>query len=236
MKTKLLILALLISVSAFGQIEIAEGYPLLEPHGNDSLCKTRGHVLGGLAMTTLLYCPDRVEDYEDYSVHIYGDCNTTTSECQRCGKLIETKGWMRSDTTWYKKKVEPVWGKDPSWITRGEVVMGGDIINQFIFGDSLAAHNLRITKLDTVPVIMLVCDTAKVWVSRLIKTDLGNGAFCTTGQSKSSLEHNTDINWQFGYSVRSASEYSTLGKTEYLDKNKKPLPKNIVVWMSKEIK
>jgi len=69
-------------------------------------------------------------------------------------------------------------------------------------------------KQDTIPVIMLVCDTA----------------------SKVMLYNKWVAQWQFGYEVRF---YNTFGQAvyfEYLDEKKKWVGKNIVVWISKEIK
>jgi len=264
MKTKLLFFALFISVSAFGQIEIEEGYPLLEPHGNDSLCKIRGHVLGGLATTTLMYCPDRVEDYEDYSVHIYGDCNTTTRVCQRCGKIIKTKGTQRNDTTWYKK---PTAGRIPKGLLSelsdtaklvnpdsiksklgytlyemGRLGIGSAPITQLhIWGGSLVAHDLRIIDADTIPIMMLVCDTLDYFRAFWIRDSIGaekNRLHPVWNSDRYKIpEKKTGVWWQYGYKIASgATIWDNDGEIiGYLDKNKKPLPKNIVVWMSKEI-
>jgi hypothetical protein len=99
-------------------------------------------------------------------------------------------------------------------------------------------NGLTITpKQDTIPVIMLVCDTSigahslQLWFSEQGKAS-NEGRLCW---------------WQFGYEVyvdsSGAYDLTIIGVSQshyilkgYIDKYKNPLPKNILVWMTKEIK
>lgn len=84
-------------------------------------------------------------------------------------------------------------------------------------------------KTDTIPTIMLVCDTS---FHELV------------GFNYEKVERlDTWVYWQFGYYVERAMTAQELGTTgavyipirAYLDENKKPLPKNIYVWMANRI-
>ena len=56
--------------------------------GSDSLCEIRGHIVGGAIQTTLMYCPDKIIEYEDSTVQIIHECNQSKSTCLRCGKMF----------------------------------------------------------------------------------------------------------------------------------------------------
>ena len=114
---------------------------------------------------------------------------------------------------------------------------------------------------DTIPVIMLICDTSHYIVSWMeLKSCNDVGCTDTTGKHKWAshyVEKKEDIGkrangtvfWMVGYSVREFSGYynantSQFGiyiakpyyeHTEYLGEDKKPLA-NKIVWMAKEIK
>lgn len=88
-------------------------------------------------------------------------------------------------------------------------------------------------KLDTIPVIMLVCDTAKQNLKMLD----------SEGRPFNFNDRNISVEWQFGYSVN--IKKTTRGMPPfmeywehlyYLDENKNPLSKSIIVWQSLEIK
>ena len=76
-----------------------------------------------------------------------------------------------------------------------------------------AWHWNTLSKNDTVKVVMLVCDTAGV---RFNNNDY--------------IDH--FVYWQFGYQVLNNDYWELAG---YLDENKKPLSKNIIVWQAKNI-
>lgn len=91
-------------------------------------------------------------------------------------------------------------------------------------------------KRDTIPVIMLVCDTTwdtneyvEIYDSSTHKIIDKYWIFHASG----------NIWWQFGYEVREWNS-TAIGilyhEPLYFDQNKKPLSKNLVVWMTKEIK
>jgi hypothetical protein len=88
-------------------------------------------------------------------------------------------------------------------------------------------------KQDTIPVIMLVCDTIgypHISIGFLIPRD-------------QAYNEGRTVWWQFGYKVYEPyttqltfSPFDKVPNSIYLDTNKKSLPKSIVVWISKEIK
>lgn len=80
---------------------------------------------------------------------------------------------------------------------------------------------------DTVKCIMLVCDTV----------DISNGSSTVFFIYRNTItgteigreqDHIPYVFWKVGYACTTDSPYY-----KYLDENKKPLPKNIIVWMSK---
>ena len=78
---------------------------------------------------------------------------------------------------------------------------------------------------DTMPCIMLVCDTS-------LQTYPRQTSYLTTIYYK---DFDYSVRWQFGYSVQVRSTFF-LNPAEYLDENKIPLSKNKIVWSSKGIK
>ena len=92
---------------------------------------------------------------------------------------------------------------------------------------------------DTIRVLMLVCDTMG-WPHTSIGSVIPSAQAYNEGRV---------VWWQYGYEVPVLYERGGMGqlwvdkdgyvialKPIYLDQNKKPLPKNIIVWMIKEIK
>ena len=92
--------------------------------------------------------------------------------------------------------------------------------------DASRLHEFTITpKQDTIKCIMLVCDTL---------TDRPDTGVVF-------LHHRPPVWWQLGYEVYWVKELGDCGTManwlpEYLNENKKPLSKSIVVWIIKEIK
>lgn len=77
-------------------------------------------------------------------------------------------------------------------------------------------------KTDTIPVLILLSDTTE------------QGLFRSNRDAYSGIKTNGFAMWMFGYEVTSYEEnIVSLPKYSYLDQNRKPLPKSIVVWMSK---
>lgn len=102
----------------------------------------------------------------------------------------------------------------------------------------LGTTNIKYVTKDTVPALLLVCDTSgQMEVYRAVSIDTGaNGEFLSTGHEywDSVYEVNTSVIWIKGYQVRYLySEYIDPIHFQYLDVDKNPLPKNIVVWMAK---
>lgn len=98
------------------------------------------------------------------------------------------------------------------------------------------------TRQDTIPVIMLVGDTLdrKDYGFSFLEFNKDGKLVEKIGDSVVFKDYS--VWWQFGYEVspiidENSWEYWLINyKTEYLDQNKKPLPKSIIVWMTKEIK
>lgn len=121
------------------------------------------------------------------------------------------------DTTWYSEKMVQ-WG-DP-------ITMSTSVIKFY-------------PKYDTINCIMLVCDTT------FRKDVIGYVGYF--GDTVAYIENRMiHVWWQFGYEVKKMASTSLLAFDErghllidnfeeYLDQNKKPLRKSIVVWMTKEI-
>jgi hypothetical protein len=114
-------------------------------------------------------------------------------------------------------------------------------------------------KQDTIKVLLFVCDTSEkysIWPSFEIDTaatrifsDTSKTSwkdYVLVGSTKNDTtnrRYNNSVWWQFGHEVYepyttqlTLSPFDKVPNSIYLDANKKPLPKSIVVWMSKEIK
>lgn len=134
------------------------------------------------------------------------------------------------------------------------VLLGSNCIGQFPIQDNLMRQDTIKPKTDTVRCLMLVCDTSEkysIWPSFEIDT-AKTRIYADTSKSlhkdyaaigkwtndTTNRHYLNDVWWQFGYEVREYG-YMTLWPPKeytYLDQNKKPLSKSIVVWMTKEIK
>lgn len=90
-----------------------------------------------------------------------------------------------------------------------------------------------IRKIDTIPVILLVCDTAKKGDGKSkITFSIFYNAEKPEENVGTSVNHVPYVFWIKGYEAREIVNHF-LEKIYYLDENKKPLKKNIVVWLSK---
>lgn len=118
------------------------------------------------------------------------------------------------------------------WLTTGSV------------GDGLSLFNS--TKRDTVRVLMLCVDT----------TDYPRSSMVYIRRQDEIFNEGKMAYWQFGYEVRRVeirnntdgvldpyftfgfkyNEWAVYSHESYLDQNKAPLPKSIVVWITKETK
>lgn len=94
-----------------------------------------------------------------------------------------------------------------------------------------------LSEYDTVKVVMLVCNIENKY--SLINQAQAEGGFrldsnwtiVTNSLNKDFYECDFDVHWQYGYSVHQRSSIYV----SYLDAEKKEIPKNIIVWMAKEI-
>ena len=85
---------------------------------------------------------------------------------------------------------------------------------------------------DTMPVLMLVCDTGKKSnnYTAYIAVINDNGKEEILGQCNGCVPY---VWWMFGYSVSTITMRAALLPSIYLDEKKKPLSKSLVVWISK---
>jgi hypothetical protein len=107
-----------------------------------------------------------------------------------------------------------------------------------IFGTVTSSTTVTLARNDTVSAIMLCADTSlKTYIIPShyefhVDSSLGNVNGTYAGWDVFTPEYEeqryeTGLYWQRGYSVSSLAGYMY-----YLDDNKKPIPKNIMVWMS----
>lgn len=168
--------------------------------------------------------------------------------------------FLDSSKTTYHNGVENIWDKmhyffnfkmeyrEPLYYTWDSIYYNYDtsrIIRRFTDGklDSIPSTLFMIKTADTLPCIMLVCDTSEIyttWEKFEIDLDKTNryrdttksifpGFMGKTVIDTTSRYYISELHWQYGYSVTSNLSY----KTTYLDADKRPLPKSIVVWQSK---
>lgn len=57
-------------------------------NAQDSLCKERGHIIGGWIESTAMGCPDKIIEYADSTVLIIRECNHSKTKCKRCGQYF----------------------------------------------------------------------------------------------------------------------------------------------------
>ena len=67
-----------VQITAFGNMDFLA-------HIIDSLtCTDRGHISGGLVMSTSMWCDSYLEEDSCKTVQIHPSCNTISYKCQRC--------------------------------------------------------------------------------------------------------------------------------------------------------
>lgn len=133
----------------------------------------------------------------------------------------------------------------------GDFMIGLPVINApTSAGIIMIEHGGYSIPKDTIPVIMLVCDTSFVTFSSSLDVHESKDSIKTLYHIDNRVPH---VWWQFGYEVSESKWYDQIiedrgesilvtpagykeGLISYLDKDKKPLPKSIIVWMVKEIK
>ena len=79
-----------------------EDYLIISEHEevNIAECEERGHVRGGVYMTTDLFCPSYLIDSLDISYIVYPSCNWITYTCLRCGQQVTEKEPERKEVVW----------------------------------------------------------------------------------------------------------------------------------------
>jgi len=100
--------------------------------------------------------------------------------------------------------------KDTSYDIGGSTYLGSSIIKEdtsYNIGTIATYYSRSIVTYDTVPVIMLICDTARVYDNYDFK-----------------------VYWTKGYCIKSSNSYYVT----YLDRFKRPLRKTTLVWTNKE--
>jgi len=70
----------------------------------NKMCQERGHVKGGIVMTTYMYCSPYLVENDSISYMVYPACNYITYTCKRCGKLIEEQESERRVVIWRKEE------------------------------------------------------------------------------------------------------------------------------------
>lgn len=93
------------------------------------------------------------------------------------------------------------------------------------------------TRQDTTRCIMLICDTAGTFIQNFgMPNDNGiNGNGYWLQRTVKRMYYEPFVYWQFGYEVHEWSNYFGSGKRYYLDENKLPMKKSIMVWQVKQL-
>ena len=68
------------------------------------ICIERGHVMGGMCETTLMYCEPYLEETDSTTIKVYPGCNWITCNCQRCNKEIVEKERDQRVVIWRKEE------------------------------------------------------------------------------------------------------------------------------------
>ena len=105
------------------------------------------------------------------------------------------------------------------------------IAYSFAVGSGIS-YDIGIKK--TIKCIMLLCDTSRKKIGSYFKSDSiqpkNNGNTFTGHWITEYGEPNHSLTWQIGYEIHDGSLYIS-----YLDADKKPLSKNIIVWISQPL-
>ena len=70
----------------------------------NKICLERGHVKGGIVMTTDMYCPPYLVENDSISYMVYPACNYESFTCKRCGKHVSQLEKERRVVLWRKEK------------------------------------------------------------------------------------------------------------------------------------
>jgi hypothetical protein len=131
--------------------------------------------------------------------------------------------------------------KDTLMLINGDCSGGSQQHSPGLFLD---ASGWQTIKYDTSHCIMLVCDTTKTEKLHeyyIEQADMGKNTWRLN-------KYNDAIYWKYGYEVNHCWEFASMSgcdenvfdenfkQFEYLDADKKPLSKSIIVWQSKNIK
>lgn len=212
----------------------------------NKICIERGHISDGVCSTTLMYCPPYTIDTDSTTVMVYPACNYSTYTCTRCSKSVTEKDKEHRITTWKKTKTDKI-VKGGIKIDTASVIKQGDSLrvkpkyyHYYLKQDT--AFNLGYAtewklkqNIDTISVIMLICDTSKK--TEHVNTYLGLKGTHQQWKTETVQTQDNSVYWQYGYSVKrryfngQAPEF-----IKYLDNNKQVLKPEIVVWESKEVK
>jgi len=164
------------------------------------VCLERGHVWKITQLKATKACQPYIVDNLYYTIKVYPACDLTRSDCMRCGVRQKSTATDWVDTIWRDPKI----GRT--------IKLCADTLPTY--KKSEIPINLTNPTHDTIPVIMLACDT---------------------------LDSRGYVGWLRGYEVRkrgfseSPSDPGSMlynARVAYLDSNKKPV--KYLVWMSKE--
>jgi len=112
-------------------------------------------------------------------------------------------------------------------------------IGQFSIYDSVTIEVYEPTQLDTVDVIMLVCDTAERYYIHQIFTHgeiIGNQYVdCFENDTVYTGKKSHKVWWRFGKEVLKLDRYGYRRHKEYLDELGYKLPEGYIIWDTKQI-
>ena len=156
------------------------------------VCLERGHVWKITQLKATKACQPYIVDNLYYTIKVYPACDLTRSDCMRCGVRQKSTATDWVDTIWRDPKI----GRT--------IKLCADTLPTY--KKSEIPINLTNPTHDTIPVIMLACDT---------------------------LDSRGYVGWLRGYEVRKIHPIGSWhSNVAYLDSNKKPV--KYLVWMSKE--
>lgn len=179
------------------------------------VCLERGHVWKITQLKATKDCEPYIVDNLYYSIKVYPACDLTRSDCMRCGvrQKSTAKDWV--DTIWRDPKI-----KRTVKIDSLKFISCKSIPPKF---STSYTTNVSTTR-DTIPVIMLACDTMDI--------DLQNVTLRLN--SKTDIKFSQVVFWLCGYEVTRFDSLRCKWHVAYLDSNKRPV--KYLVWMSKEMK
>ena len=192
------------------------------------VCLERGHVWKRTQLKATKACESYIIDNKYYTIKVYPACDLTRSDCMRCGVRQKSTATDWVDTIWRKPKISRT-------IKLCADTLPTDKKSEIPINPTNPTH-------DTIPVIMLVCDTA-CYQDPSIKI-----VFNKTDSLYHMVEipckqvNNGKIAWLRGYEVRkrgfseNPSDPGSMlynARVAYLDSNNKPV--KYLVWDRKEV-